>query len=90
VTWTGAFGDTAPNLSVALSAGPTSDLYYNFFQILMRGVLDVHVPDPGPYKPPPIDLDVDPTNYLSPAVLLTDLFPNSSCNVIMCEPGSGN
>ncbi len=86
VTWTGVLGDAAPNLSVLLSAGPTSDLYYNFFRILMRGVRDVHVPDPGPYKAPPLDLDVDPTNYLSPAVLMTDLFPNPSCNVIMCAP----
>jgi CubicO group peptidase (beta-lactamase class C family) len=85
VTWTGAFGDTAPNLSVALSAGPTSDLYYNFFRILMQGVLDVKVPDPGPYQVPPFDLDVNPLNYLSPFVLLTDYFPNSTCNVIMCK-----
>jgi CubicO group peptidase (beta-lactamase class C family) len=90
VTWTGVLGDTAPNLSVALSAGPTSDLYYNFFRILMRGVRDVHVPDPGPYKAPALDLDVDPTNYLSASVLLTDLFPNSTCNVIRCAPVSSS
>jgi CubicO group peptidase (beta-lactamase class C family) len=85
VTWTGALGDTAPNLSVALSAGPTSDLYYNFFQLLMAGVLDVKVPNPGPYMTPPLDLDINPLNYFSPYELLTDYFPNSTCNVIMCS-----
>ena len=85
VTWTGAFGDTAPNLSVLLSAGPTSDLYYNFFQRLMAGVLDVNVPNPGPYTTPPLDLDINPLNYLSPFELLTDYFPNTTCNLIMCS-----
>jgi CubicO group peptidase (beta-lactamase class C family) len=85
VTWTGAFGDTAPNLSVLLSAGPTSNLYYNFFRLLMTGVLDVKVADPGPYVTPPLDLDINPLNYLSPFELLTDYFPNSTCNVIRCS-----
>ena len=86
VTWTGTLGDTAPNLSVLLSAGPTSNLYYDFFRILMAGVLDVRVSDPGPYTTPPLDLDINPLNYLSPFELLTDYFPNSTCNVIMCSP----
>ncbi|HEY1829433.1 MAG TPA: serine hydrolase [Acidimicrobiales bacterium] len=85
VTWTGTLGDTAPNLSGILSAGPTSDLYYNFFELLMRGVLDQHIPDPGPYKTPPLDLDVDPFNYLSPFVLLSDYFPNTTCNIVYCK-----
>ncbi|MDT4938761.1 MAG: hypothetical protein QOG80_2432 [Pseudonocardiales bacterium] len=85
VTWTGVLGDTALNLSGLLSAGPSSNLFYNFFRILMSGVRDVHVPDPGPYKAPPLDLDVNPVNYLNPAVLLTDLFPNSTCNLIFCK-----
>lgn len=85
VTWTGTLGDTAPNLSALLSASPASDLYYNFFRLLMRGVQDVHVPDPGPYRTPPLDLDINPVNYLSPAVLLTDLIPNTHCTVILCR-----
>jgi CubicO group peptidase (beta-lactamase class C family) len=85
VTWTGALGDTAANLSGILSAAPSADLYYNFFRLLMRGVKDVHVPDPGPYKTPPLDLDVNPLNYIDPSVLLTDLFPNSTCNVLFCR-----
>lgn len=86
VTWTGVLGDTAPNLSVLLSAGPTSNLYYNFFQVLMGGVLDVKVPNPGPYVTPPLDLDINPLNYLSPFELLTDYFPNSTCNIVLCTP----
>jgi CubicO group peptidase (beta-lactamase class C family) len=86
VTWTGILGDTAPNLSVFLSAGPTSNLYYNFFQLLMAGVLDVTVPNPGPYTTPPLDLDINPLNYLSPFELLTDYFPNTTCNIILCAP----
>jgi CubicO group peptidase (beta-lactamase class C family) len=86
VTWTGAFGDTPLNLAGILSAsGGASDLYYNFFRILMRGVRDVHVPDPGPFRNPPIDLDINPVNYLSPAVLLRDLAPNAQCNVLVCR-----
>lgn len=86
VTWTGVFGDTAPDPSAALSALP-ADLYDNFFRILMRGVQDVKVPDPGPYKAPPFDFDIDPNNYLSPAVVGTDLFSNPTCNVLYCEGG---
>ncbi|TNC29664.1 serine hydrolase domain-containing protein [Amycolatopsis alkalitolerans] len=84
VTWTGAFGDTAPNLAGLLSAAPGADLYYNFFRILLRGVRDVHVPDPGPYRTPPLDLDVNPVNYLDPAVLLRDVAPNSHCTILVC------
>ena len=90
VTWTGVLGDTAPNLAVLLSASPASNLYYNFFRILMRGVRDVHVPDPGPYKSPPLDLDVNPVNYLSPAVLLRDLAPNAHCNILVCRQPQPN
>lgn len=85
VTWTGAFGDTAPNLAGLLSAAPASNLYYNFFRILMRGVQDVQVPDPGPFRTPPLDLDVNPLNYLSPFVLVTDLIPNTHCTVLYCR-----
>lgn len=84
VTWTGLFGDEAPNLSGILSAQP-ADLYYNFFRILMRAVQDQHIPDPGPYPIPPLDLDVNPANYLSIPVVLNDLFPNPDCNVVFCN-----
>jgi CubicO group peptidase (beta-lactamase class C family) len=85
VTWTGVLGDTAPNLAGLLSASPGSNLYYNFFRILMRGVRDVHVPDPGPFRTPPLDLDLNPLNFLSPFVLLTDLIPNTHCTVLYCS-----
>ena len=51
----------------------------------MRGVQDVHVPDPGPFTTPPLDLDINPVNYLSPAVLLRDLLPNAHCNILVCQ-----
>lgn len=86
ITWTGTFGDTTPNLSGLLSANPgSSDLYYNFFRILMQGVQDKNIPDPGPYTTPPLDFDINPTNYLDPRVLLTDLAPNPKCNALVCN-----
>lgn len=86
VTWTGVLGDTSVNLAGLLSASGTgSDLYYNFFRLLMRGVQDQHIADPGPFTTPPLDLDVNPLNYLSPAVLLRDLAPNAHCNVLICR-----
>jgi CubicO group peptidase (beta-lactamase class C family) len=86
VTWTGVLGDTTTNLPGVLSAsGAGSDLYYNFFRILMSGVTDKHVTDTGPYKTPPQDFDVNPLNYLDPAVLLTDLVTNPDCNVLFCD-----
>jgi hypothetical protein len=86
VTWTGALGDTTTNLPGVLSAsGGASDLYDNFFRLLMRGVTDQHIHDPGPYKTPPQDFDIDPVNFISPAVLLTDLVTNPSCNVLLCD-----
>jgi hypothetical protein len=84
VTWTGVLGDTEPNLSALLSAAP-ADLYDNFFRLLMRGVEDVAVPDPGPFKDDPLDLDIDPLNYISPAVLLNDLVSSPECNIIFCN-----
>jgi hypothetical protein len=93
VTWTGVLGDTTPNLAGLISAsGAASDLYYNFFRILMSGVEDQHVADPGPYVSPPEDFDVNPMNYLNPSVLLSDLVTNPACNVLFCDgtvPTSG-
>ncbi len=86
VTWTGVLGDTTPNLAGLLSAsGAGSDLYYNFFRILMSGVEDQHIPDPGPYVSPPEDFDLNPNNYINPNILLTDLVTNPTCNVLFCD-----
>jgi hypothetical protein len=86
VTWTGILGDTTTNLPGILSAsGAGSDLYYNFFRILMKGVRDQHIHDPGPYRTPPQDFDVNPLNYVNPAVLATDLVTNPDCNVLFCN-----
>jgi CubicO group peptidase (beta-lactamase class C family) len=86
VTWTGVLGDTTTNLPGVLSAsGGASDLYDNFFRLLMRGVTDRHIHDPGPYRSPPQDFDVNPTNFISPSVLATDLVTNPNCNVLFCN-----
>jgi CubicO group peptidase (beta-lactamase class C family) len=86
VTWTGALGDTTPNLAGLLSAsGGASDLYYNFFRLLMSGVEDQHIADPGPYVSPPEDFDLNPDNFIDPNVLLTDLVTNPDCNVVYCD-----
>ncbi|MGH3796546.1 MAG: serine hydrolase domain-containing protein [Pseudonocardiaceae bacterium] len=86
VTWTGMLGDTTPNLPGLLSASPAaSDLYYTFFRILMHGVQDRHIPDPGPYTAPPQDFDVNPTHYADPRVLLHDLAANPHCNLLLCD-----
>ncbi|MCW2750738.1 MAG: hypothetical protein JWR83_1848, partial [Aeromicrobium sp.] len=91
VTWTGVLGDTSVNLAGLLSASGTgSDLYYNFFRLLMRGVQDQQIADPGPFTTPPLDLDVNPVNYLSLAVLLRDLAPNANCNILLCPSTPGD
>ncbi|WP_020502115.1 serine hydrolase domain-containing protein [Sciscionella marina] len=85
VSWTGILGDTAPNLGSLISANlGASDLYYNFFRILMRGVTDRHIPDPGPFRTPPFSFDVNPIHYADPRVLLHDLAPGRSCNILVC------
>lgn len=86
VSWTGALGDTTTNPGGALSGNlAASDLYYNFFRILMKGVQDQYVPDPGPYAAPPAEFDFDPRNYADPAVLLRDLAPDRECNLVVCD-----
>jgi hypothetical protein len=84
VTTTGYFGDLYPDPSIVLGATP-GDMQYDFFRTLMHGVQDEDVPDPGPFPGDPIDLDVNPVNYLSPLVLLRDLFPSPTCNVFVCD-----
>jgi hypothetical protein len=43
------------------------------------------VPDPGPYRTPPQDFDANPSNFISGAVLASDLVTNPNCNVLFCE-----
>lgn len=83
VTTTGLFGDHYPSPGILLGASP-GDMQHEFFRLLMRAVLDEHVPDPGPYVGPPMPFDVDPFQFADPAVLLTDLFPGSGCSVLVC------
>jgi hypothetical protein len=84
VTTTGYLGDLFPDPSILVGATP-GDLQYDFFRTLMSGVRDVHVPDPGPYPGDPIDLDVNPLNFLDPTVLLHDLLASPECNVVFCD-----
>lgn len=84
VTTTGYFGDTYPDPSILVGATP-GDMQYNFFRTLMKGVQDVHVHDPGPYPGDPIDMDVNPMNYLDPQVLLHDLVSSPTCNIVVCD-----
>ncbi|WP_240691370.1 serine hydrolase domain-containing protein [Amycolatopsis nivea] len=86
VSWTGFLGDTTPDIGGLTSGSPNvSDLYYTFFRILMRGVRDKQVPDPGPYTLPSTTFDPDGANDLDPSVLLTDALPNSTCNLLFCD-----
>ncbi len=90
ITWTGVLGDKAPDPQAIASANPSADLYYNFFRILMRGVRDQNVPDPGPYTHDPASLNLDPTNYLDPKVLGNGIgigpYAPPGCNVLFCPP----
>lgn len=84
VTWTGILGDYTTDPAQFLSASP-GPLYWDFFGILMKAVQDVKVPEAGPYTAPPLDLVINPNNFLSIPVILTDLFPSKACNVIFCQ-----
>ncbi|MBN9738388.1 MULTISPECIES: serine hydrolase [unclassified Pseudonocardia] len=89
ITWNGVLGDKSPDPQALLSASP-ADLYYNFFRILMRGVEDQDVPDPGPYRPDTPSTDLSPDNYLDPAVLGNGLgvgpYAPPGCSVVACPP----
>ncbi|MBW0102544.1 hypothetical protein [Pseudonocardia sp. KRD291] len=90
VTWTGLLGDKAPDPQAIASASPSADLYYNFFRILMRGVRDQNVPDPGPYTPDAASPNLDPANYLDPKVLGNGVgigpYAPPGCNLVFCPP----
>lgn len=92
VTWTGAFGDRSLEPLALVSAKPAGDLYYTFFRILMRGVQDNHIPDPGPYRPDPVTLNADPNNYLDPFVLAGGAgfgpYAPKNCTVVACPDSS--
>jgi hypothetical protein len=86
VTWTGLGGDASLDPQAILSAQPGADLYYNEFRLLMHGVEDQHIADPGPYKADSPNLNLDPVQYLNPNVLLDGLGLNAGaspdCNIL--------
>jgi hypothetical protein len=84
VVTTGYFGSISLDPPVLLGAAP-DEMQWTFFRALMAAVEDAKVTDPGPYRGDPIDLDIDPTNYLNPAVLLRDILTNPECNLLVCN-----
>jgi CubicO group peptidase (beta-lactamase class C family) len=84
VTTSGYFGDTYPDPSILVGATP-GNMQYDFFRALMKAVEDRHIHDPGPYPGDPIDFDVNPLNYLNPAVIVRDLDADPDCNVVVCD-----
>ena len=84
VVTTGYFGSISLDPPVLLGAAP-DEMQWTFFRALMAAVKDAKVTDPGPYRGDPIDLDIDPTNYLNPAVLLRDILTNPECNLLVCN-----
>lgn len=84
VVTTGYFGNLYPDPPILLGA-TADEMQYTFFRQLMAAVQDVDVPDPGPYQGDPIDLDLNPLNYLDPAVLLQDTMPSPDCNILVCD-----
>ncbi|MCQ4210572.1 serine hydrolase domain-containing protein [Streptomyces longispororuber] len=84
VVTTGYFGSLSLDPPVLLGSAP-DEMQWTFFRALMAAVEDTHVPDPGPYPGDPIDLDVNPMNYLDPGVLLSDAITNPYCNLVFCN-----
>lgn len=86
ITWSGFLGDTEPNLSALISSAP-ANLYDDFFSLLMRAVENHKVPHKGFLKTDPLDLDVNPMDYVAPQVLLKDIDSNPDCNILICRGG---
>lgn len=84
VVTTGYFGSIALDPPVLLGAAP-DEMQWTFFRDLMKAIPDAKVPDPGRYRGDPIDLDINPTNYINPAVLLRSLLANPGCNILVCN-----
>jgi len=85
VVTTGYFGNLALNPQTLLGAGPSDEMQYTFFRSLLKAVRDADVPDPGPFRGDPLQLDVNPMNFLSPKVLLNSTLGSPTCNVLVCD-----
>lgn len=84
VVTTGYFGSLSLDPPVLLGAAP-DEMQWTFFRALMKATNDATVADPGPYRGDPIDLDINPTNYINPTVLLRDVLTNPGCNILVCN-----
>ncbi|MGC4932246.1 serine hydrolase domain-containing protein [Gordonia sp. DT30] len=74
VMWMGVAGDAN---SYGTNNPAASDLFHNFFRILLHGVRDTPWHDPGPYQAPPTGVPASPDAYADPNVLLRDLAPSA-------------
>lgn len=83
VVTTGYFGNVYPNPPNLVGAGPDA-MQHTFMRTLMQAVQDADVPDPGPYRGDPIDLNVNPFNFADPRVAIRDLTA-PGCNVVFCD-----
>lgn len=72
VSWNGFLVDVSPDPSTLIRASQNSELYHDFVRTLAPAFDDVRLPDIGPYRPS-INLDVDPTQFINPNVLLGGL-----------------
>lgn len=87
VSWTGVLGDVSPDPATVLSAGVNSELYHDFFRILIAAFTSPRLPDPGPYRPS-VNLDVDPMQFTDPSITLGALgvgpYAPKNCTVVSC------
>lgn len=86
VVWTGLGAQPKPRGHDLLSSSFSQSFYHDFFRILMRGVRDAPMRDPGPFPGPAIDLGVDIEQFLDPAVFLADVNPAPGCSASSCPP----
>lgn len=68
VVWTGAFGNRSGLGPIGTSQN-TSELPHSFFRLLSRAIVDVAVPDPGPYVEPPLQ-DPDVSDFADASISL--------------------
>jgi CubicO group peptidase (beta-lactamase class C family) len=84
---TGLFGNRNPDPQALITAN-TGDWMYEFFRILMRGVRDRQIPDPGPFQSdPPAALDLSYFVDLETTAGSLGLGPAAppGCNALGCD-----
>ncbi|KAL3425312.1 hypothetical protein PVAG01_02103 [Phlyctema vagabunda] len=74
VSWAGVLNDL----------NPPADTWYNFFKVLMPGVLDLPPFVPGSYEQDPGGLQ-NTLDSLDLSVLLANIYSSQECNVLVCN-----